>query len=77
LLGFPAPDFSGEDDSALLHQKLPLRGERDRHVLLLNIAEGWTLRDLLGDDGRLEFWMRASDISRSQFDEAVTFLRSA
>jgi hypothetical protein len=76
LFGLQAPDFDVDVDQDVLHRDLPLRDDEDRHRLFLTVAADRTFDQVFGDCGRLEFWLRASDLARGRFDDVVTFIRS-
>lgn len=76
LFGLQAPDFEIDADLHVLARDLPLRDEQDRHVLFLTVAADRTFDTVFGDCGRLEYWLRASDLARARFADVVTFIRS-
>lgn len=77
MFGLQALDYDlDSEELALLHERLPLAGTHDTHLLLLNIAADHTYDSVFGDDGRLEIWIRASDVRQARFDKVVSFLRS-
>lgn len=77
MFGVPSYDFDlDEGDLDVLYRDLPL-ATGDQHVLLLNIAGEHSFDTLFGDSGRLEIWMRDSDLRAARFDNAVSFIRSA
>lgn len=74
MFGVQSYDFDG-GDSEVLHRDLPLTGD-DHHVLFLSIAGEHSFDTVFGDCGRLEIWMRDSDLRAAQFDNVVSFIRS-
>ncbi|ALJ21525.1 DUF1963 domain-containing protein [Microbacterium sp. No. 7] len=77
LLGAVAVDFALDDyDTAVLRQELPLEDALDEHVLLIELAGVQALEDAFGDEGRLQVWMRRSDLHARRFDRIVSFLMS-
>lgn len=72
----PSPGFAlTANESACLHSQLPLRTAKDSHVLFVEVVAGRTFRDLLGDGGRLQVWLRLSDAKARRYDEVVSFLK--
>ncbi|MHC2999557.1 hypothetical protein OB08_10350 [Microbacterium sp. HJ5] len=62
---------------ALLHERLPLRGDDDRHVLLFDVSSELSLDNVFGDPGRLEIWIRRNDLRAHRFDELVSLLHAS
>lgn len=76
LLGLPDLSWGVEDgDRDVLDESLPLRSDEDRHVLLLNLASDADFDRVFGDLGRLEIWIRASDLAAARFVDVVSFLK--
>lgn len=76
MFGVQAYDFDLNDgDFDVLQRDLPLAAG-DRHVLFLNIAGEHSFDTVFGDSGRLEIWMRDSDLRAARFEEVVSFIRS-
>ena len=76
LLGLPHLTWGLEDgDRDVLDDQLPLESDDDRHVLLFNVASEADFNGVFGDEGRLEIWMRASDLAARRFDDVVSFWR--
>lgn len=65
-----------EGDLEVLNTVLPLTEPDDRHVLLFTLASDMQFDGVFGDEGRLEIWLRRSDISRKDFSTPVSFLRN-
>ncbi len=64
------------DESACLHERLPLRTTNDVHVLFMEVTAGRSLRGLLGAGGRLHVWLRRSDAQSRRYSDVVSFLKS-
>ncbi|CAL4861117.1 hypothetical protein MMM2322_02802 [Microbacterium sp. MM2322] len=76
ILGLPDLSYGLDDgDRDVLKKELPLSGD-DRHVLLFNLASDRQFDGVFGDGGRLEVWMRRTDLAEARFSEVVSFLRS-
>lgn len=76
ILGLPDLSYGLDDgDRDVLEKELPLSGD-DRHLLLFNLASDHQFDGVFGDAGRLEVWLRGSDLAKAQFSEVVSFLRS-
>jgi len=76
VLGLPHYAHGLEDgDRAVLDQQLPLTSPGDRHVLLFNLSSDSEYDQVFGDEGRLEIWLRASDLTKARFDDVVSFWR--
>lgn len=74
LLGLPDLSWGVEDgDREVLDRTLPLESAEDRHVLLLNLASDVDFDGVFGDVGRLEIWIRASDLAAARFDNLASF----
>lgn len=77
LGGLQAPDHEvTEEDAALFAARLPLVDGDDRHLLLLEVAADHTFDMVFGDGGRLEYWLRRSDVASGRFVDLVTVIRS-
>lgn len=77
LFGLQSPDYDLEpEDRDLLHRVLPLEVSLDSHMLFVEIAGDHTFDSVFGDDGRLEIWIRESDLVRQRYSEIVSFIRS-
>jgi len=63
-------------DLEVLNTALPLIEPDDRHVLLFTLASDQQFDGVFGDEGRLEIWLRRSDIGRRDFSAPVSFLRN-
>jgi hypothetical protein len=78
LFGLPSPDSDiADEDRALLNERLPLTAPDDEHLLLLEVAADHTFDLVFGDGGRLEIWIRSSDLASARFDDVVSFIRSS
>ncbi|MFP3713883.1 DUF1963 domain-containing protein [Puerhibacterium sp. TATVAM-FAB25] len=78
LFGLPSPDSDiADEDRALLSERLPLTVPEDEHLLLLEVAADHTFDLVFGDGGRLEIWIRSSDLAAARFDDVVSFIRSS
>lgn len=76
MFGVQSYDFDlPDEDVDLLNRELPLSGD-DRHVLLLNIAGEHGFDSVFGDGGRLEIWIRDTDLRAARFESVVSFIRS-
>jgi len=78
LLGIQWFDVDDSDETReVLARDLPLGALNDRHVLLLDVSSDTVLGGIFGDDGRLEIWIRASDLASRDFSHVVSFIRSS
>ncbi len=78
LLGLSHYDFVLEPwEREVLTERLPLHEPSDEHVLLLNVASDFAFRGVFGDGGRLEVWIRRTDLAARRFDQVVSFMHSA
>jgi hypothetical protein len=78
LFGLPSPDSDiADEDRALLNERLPLTVPEDEYLLLLEVAADHTFDLVFGDGGRLEIWIRSSDLAAARFDDVVSFIRSS
>lgn len=78
MFAHSAPDFGVTiEDGVMLSARLPLAGPGDEHVLLFDVAGDPAFNGVFGDDGRLEIWMRKSDLVESRFGEVESIIRSA
>lgn len=76
LFGMQSYDFDlPDEDVDLLHRELPLAAD-NHHVLLLNITGDHSFDTVFGDGGRLEIWIRDTDLRAARFDSIVSFTRS-
>lgn len=76
LYPLPAPGFElTAEESACLHARLPLRTSDDSHVLFIEVTAGRTFSELLGDDGRVQVWLRQSDAKACRYGDVVSFLK--
>lgn len=76
---FGLPWFDSDDSQEtrdLLAKDLPLSASDDHHVLLFDVSSDTVLDGIFGDSGRLEIWVRASDLAASNFSHVVSFIRS-
>jgi hypothetical protein len=77
LLGIQHFDSDDSDETRdTLARDLPLVTPDDRHLLLFDISSDTILEDVFGADGRLEIWIRASDVTAQDFSHVVSFIRS-
>jgi hypothetical protein len=78
MLGIQWFDVDDSDETReILVRDLPLGTPNDRHILLLDVSSDTALEGIFGDDGRLEVWIRASDLAASDFSHVVSFIRSS
>ena len=76
MFGVQSYDFDlPDEDIDLLNRELPLVGD-DRHVLMLNITGEHSFDSVFGDGGRLEIWIRDTDLRAARFESVVSFIRS-
>ena len=76
MFGVQGYDFDlPDEDVDLLKRELPLVGD-DRHVLMLNITGEHSFDSVFGDGGRLEIWIRDTDLRAARFESVVSFIRS-
>lgn len=76
MFGMQSYDFDlPDEDIDLLRRELPLAVD-DHHVLLLNITGDYSFDTVFGADGRLEIWIRDTDLRAARFDSVVSFIRS-
>lgn len=76
LFGLQSPDSDlAPEDCELLARELPLTGPSDTHVLLIEVAGDRVFDCGLGEDGRLEIWIRASDLAQHDYSRLVSFIR--
>jgi hypothetical protein len=74
LLGVGHPEHRPlPEHIELLRERLPLASPRDAHVLLFDVSSEFALDNVFGDPGRLEIWIRRSDLNTAQFDDVVSF----
>jgi len=77
MLGIEWFDVDDSDETReILVRDLPLGTANDRHILLLDVSSDTVLEGIVGDVGRLEIWIRASDLAASDFSHVVSFIRS-
>jgi len=77
MLGLSHYDYPLErHDGALLRERLPLVDAADDHVLLFNVASDFSFDSIFGDIGRLEVWIRRSDLTALRFDQVFSLMRS-
>jgi hypothetical protein len=78
LLGLAHFDYPMQPHhAAMLTERLPLADSGDEHVLLFNVTSGFSFDSVFGGAGRLELWIRRSDLSALRFDHVVSFLHSS
>ncbi|MFO7690595.1 MAG: DUF1963 domain-containing protein [Cryobacterium sp.] len=58
-----------------LRRELPLAAD-NHHVLLLNITGDQSFDTAFGGGGRLEIWIRDTDLRAARFGSIVSFIRS-
>ncbi|GHD43384.1 DUF1963 domain-containing protein [Mycetocola manganoxydans] len=76
MFGVQSYDFDlPDEDIDLLNRELPLARD-DQHILLLNITGEHSFDTVFGDCGRLEIWIRDSDLRAARFNSVVSFIRS-
>jgi Domain of unknown function (DUF1963) len=77
LLGLQHYDYAPLEpwDAEQLTARLPLQDPADEHVLLFNVASEFTLDSVFGEGGRLEVWIRRSDLVALRFDEVFSLIR--
>lgn len=76
---FGLPWYNSDDSEEtrdVLARDLPLRASDDHQVLLFDVSSDTILDGIFGDSGRLEIWVRASDLAASDFSHVVSFIRS-
>lgn len=77
FLGEPAPEHPRDEEyTDLLDQHLPLTATGDEHRLLFQVASDTVFDHVFGDLGRLQVWIRDSDLRSCRFDDVVSFVRS-
>jgi len=77
MLGASHLDYQLSDgDRDVLNTVLPLTEPGDRHILLFTLASDQQFEGVFGDEGRLEIWLRRTDIGRRDFSAPVSFLRN-
>ncbi|HMR50220.1 MAG TPA: DUF1963 domain-containing protein [Arachnia sp.] len=79
LLGLQHYDYRPLEpaDVELLASRLPLADAEDEHVLLFNVTSEFSYDGVFGDAGRLEIWMRRSDLRALRFDDVVSLIHSS
>ncbi len=79
LLGVQHYDYFPMEpwDAEQLTARLPLPDAADEHVLLFNVASEFSLDSVFGEGGRLEVWIRRSDLVALRFDEVFSFIRTS
>ena len=57
-------------------KELPLSDSADHHRLLFNLASKRQYDEVFGEEGRLEIWIRRSDLMGKDFEHAVSSLHN-
>ena len=77
FLGEAAPEHPLDEEYVdLLNQQLPLTATGDEHRILFEVASDTVFDHVFGDSGRLQVWIRDSDLRSCRFDDVVSFVRS-
>jgi hypothetical protein len=77
MLGLPHHYYGLEDGHrGVLDKEIPLTDNADRHILLFNLASERQYDQVFGDEGRLEIWIRRSDLLKKKFEHVVSFLHN-